>query len=36
MTLNGGVAYKGVAYNGFNNQRVDLSGTKTRCRPIAT
>ena len=30
MTLNGGVAYKGVAYNGFNNQRVDLSGTKTR------
>ena len=29
MTLNGGVTYKGVAYSGFNNQRVNMSGTET-------
>ena len=29
MTLNGGVTYDGVTYNGFNNQRVNLSGTET-------
>ena len=29
MNLNGGVTYKGVTYQGFNNQRVNLSGTET-------
>ena len=29
MTLNGGVTYEGVTYQGFNNQRVNLSGTET-------
>jgi len=29
MTLDGGVTYEGVTYQGFNNQRVNLSGTET-------
>ena len=29
MTLNGGVTYEGVTYQGFKNQRVNLSGTET-------